>query len=178
MKYLQFKGASDAGFFSYYDKEKAENVKFLLKEVAVTKVCYTVKGWDDLSGSAIYSGDIEKWDEELTVRSGGGTLATGVYKDIKEDIIASWAKIHIKIVGVQDWEEISLALKWLNFFQLSETLKNMDIKKNKLAFDKTEDDKKGAVKFKKTVFKKWSEIKKDSFDIKQNEEITVEDVPF
>jgi hypothetical protein len=68
-KYLNFRGASDAGHFEYYDKEAGENVKYKLTNLKVTDVCYTVKGFDEESNSAIYSNDIKNFkEEELNVR--------------------------------------------------------------------------------------------------------------
>ena len=63
MKHLNYKGAADAGHFEYYNGEA--NEKFDLKDLAVTAVKYTIKGWDEASNSAIYSNDITDWKEEL-----------------------------------------------------------------------------------------------------------------
>jgi len=166
MKYLNYKGASDSWHFEFYNKEKGENVKFKLTEVVIKDVCYTVKGWDEASNSAIYSNDIKQFaDEELTVRSKGGELVKGIYRDIKEDILSAGGKLHIKVIGIQAWEEIVITLKGLNFFQLSEVLKDLDKATTKLKFKGTEDDKKGSVKFKKTVFEAGSTIKEGEGDV-------------
>ena len=172
-KYLKWKGASDAGFFSYYDKETETNNKFELKDIAVDSVSYTVVGWDEASNSNIYSNDITSFtDEEFTVRAGKGwEIAKGIYKDIKEAIINAGAKLHIKIVGEANGEAVQITLKWLNYFQLSTVLKEIDIKKDLLSFSGTEDDKKGAVKFKKTIFKKGGERK-------ASEKVDEDNLPF
>lgn len=175
--YLNFKWASDAGHFENYNKEKGENEKFTLNEIAVTNVCYTVKGWDEVSGSAIYSNDITDFrGEEFTVRSKWGELVKWLYWAIKEDILWAGGKLHIKVEGIQDWEEVVITLKWLNFFQLSETLKTINIKTEFLKFEWTEDDKKWAVKFKKTIFGKGWKTKPEDYVVA--EAISESDIPF
>lgn len=167
MKYLEFKGASDAGYFEYYDKEAGINKQYNLNEVEVDNISYTIKGWDDKSNSPIYSGDFTDWKEDITVRTKEGTLYSWPYDKAK--IEAVWGKVHIKIIWKQDWDEIAILLKWNNFFNVNQTLKGMNIRDNKLKFAWTEDDKKWAVKFKKTIFEKWGAITR---------EISVEDIPF
>ena len=97
MIYLKWKGSSDDGMFTYYDKEAAENKTFDLKEFTITeKPCFTVMGWDEDNNSAIWSNDITNFkDETFNIKSGAGTLYEGVYN--KEKTIALGAKIHIKL---------------------------------------------------------------------------------
>ena len=170
-KYLKWKWASDAWFFEYYNSEDKTTNKYSFDEIAVKNVSYTVKGWDDAGNLPIYSNDIESFREgenELKVRTKTGVLYEWPYN--KEAIEATGGKIHIKVIGVDNkWEEVEITLKWTNFFNLSEVLKTFDTKAFKLAFDKTEDWKKWAVKYKSVFFKKGSAIE---------EEISVEDIPF
>jgi len=176
-KYLKFKGASDAWHFETYNKETGENEKYDLKDIAVTEVNYKIMWWDEGSNSAIYSNCITSFnDEEFNVKSKAWTLCSWFYKDIKEEIVNKGAKLHINVTGVQNWEEVNVALKGLNFFQLSETLKDMDKDKNFLTFAWTEDDKKGAVKFKKTIFKKGWATKPEDYLVSSIDEKEMEDV--
>ena len=73
MKYLEWAGAEDAGWFRFYDGEK--NQKFEMEQFAVKDIEYTVKGFDEGSNSVIYSNDIKLFnDEEFTVKCGSGTI--------------------------------------------------------------------------------------------------------
>jgi len=180
--FLKWKWAGDAGFFEYYDKEAGENKKYKFDQIKVENVSYTIIGWDDASNSNIYSNDITDFNNEpFSVKSWkGGQMFEGIYKEIKEQILNAWAKLHIKVEGVdKEGQRIVLTLKGLNFFQLSETLKTLSVSDDLLAFDKAEDDKKGAVKFKKTVFKKWGKVTSEYISKETSgEEIDMSDVPF
>lgn len=171
--YLKWKWAADGGHFEFYNKEKGVDEKIALDKMSVEQVSYTIKGWDDVSESAIYSNNITSFtDEELNIRSKSGVLASGLYKDVKEDVLAKWGKLHIQVDWkTLDWQQIVIQLKGLNFFQLSETLKGLNKDTDLLVFEWAEDDKKGAVKFKKTKFGVAKGERKE-------EEISVEDIPF
>ena len=83
-KWLSWKGG--IGVWSYYDKEKGENVK-LDETIYVVPLdeLSTIKGWHDASGSGIYSNEVNNLnEEELSVRSfKGGEIVKGKYSDIK-----------------------------------------------------------------------------------------------
>lgn len=169
-KYLEFKGAQDAGHFAYYDKEEGGNIKFELKEFSVTNIEYTVRGFDEGSNSVIYSNDIKSFnDEEFIVKSGSGTLFTGRYK--KEAILALNAKLHIKITGKQGSDDFALYLKGNNYFNFSNLLKEIDTSETMIKFTGTTDEKAGAVKYKAPIFVKGGERKAEA-------DISAEDVPF
>ena len=68
-KYLTWKGASDAGMFIYYDKEAGEEKEFNLTEFILLRKSFTIKGWSDAQEKAIYSNQIDKFTEELYVKS-------------------------------------------------------------------------------------------------------------
>lgn len=160
MKYLEFKGAQDAGHFAYYDKEEGTNIKFDLTEFSVTDIEYTVRGFDEGSNSVIYSNDIKSFnDEEFTVRSGAGVMFEGRYD--KEAIKAINAKLHIKITGKQGNDEFALYLKGNNYFNFSNLLKELDTTTEMIKFTGTTDEKAGAVKYKAPIFVKGGERKAD-----------------
>lgn len=107
-KFIEWK--SNDKQFSFYDKEKGENVliplpfKFLYLEDLST-----VKGWHDPSQSGIYSNEVLLISsQEMNVKSfKGGEIAKGLYKDIKEKIKLSGAH-YVKSVYVM-LEDGSLA---------------------------------------------------------------------
>ena len=152
MKYLKWHGAIDDGHFSYYDKDKGENVKFKIEDwFNINNVSYTVKGWNDKSNSAIYSNDIKNFkDETLTVRDKDWTIYEWTYN--KETIEKNGGKIHIKAECIQWGEEFTIYLKGKNFFNLSELIKANPIDSNSYKLAEVNDDKIGAVKFKYPVF--------------------------
>ena len=169
--YLQWKGAADAGMFTFYNKEKWENETYNFDTINIQSVGYTVKGWDEGSNSQIYSNVIESFnEEELKIRSKGWTLFEGRYdKKATEEL---GAKLHIQVVGIDDnGDEIVVELKGKNYFNLSEVLKN---RPQAIKFDRMEDGKIGAVEFKSPFFVATDLIETP----KVAEDINVADLPF
>lgn len=96
-RWFEFAGGADGGFVRYYDKDAEKQVplgdaekggKFvfiLLDEMA------TVKGWHDPSESGIFANEVKDTRQDtLVVRSfKGGELASGLYAEIKDKIVAS-----------------------------------------------------------------------------------------
>lgn len=79
----------EKGSISYYDKEKKETIAvplpftfILLDELA------TVRGWDDMSKSGIYSNEVKDTRTDILVVKAfkGGTIAEGIYRDIKDKV--------------------------------------------------------------------------------------------
>ena len=84
-----FEWHGEQGAINYYDKEKKENVSvplpftfILLDELA------TVRGWHDASSSGIYSNEVKDTRQDALVVKAfkGGTLAEGLYRDIRERV--------------------------------------------------------------------------------------------
>lgn len=82
-----FEWNGELGTVRYYDKDAKQNIDcgadftfLLLDELG------SVRGWDDASGSSIYSNEVKDTRQDaFIVRSfKGGTLAEGLYKDIKD----------------------------------------------------------------------------------------------
>jgi len=112
--------------FSFYDKEKKENVLIELPFKFLTLMeMHTVKGWNDASESAIYSNEVKFiGTEQLTVKSfKGGEIAKGLYKEIKGQILqagghytksvyimltdGSVANLQLKGSAVREWGEFT-----------------------------------------------------------------------
>jgi len=170
-KYLEWKGATDAWYFAYYDKEEKVNKPFKLGEFAVKDIEYTVRGFDESTNSNIYSNDIKSFNDEVfVVKSKGGELFEGRYK--KEDILALWAKLHIKITALANGEEVVIYLKGNNYFNFSKLIGrdgDVDTATTMVKIEGASDEKAGAVKYKAPIFGKGGPIK---------EEITPENIPF
>jgi hypothetical protein len=85
--YLEW--SSDEKCFKYWDNVEKENKLVQLPlTFLVLKEFHAVKGWHDKSQSGIYSNEVKNISQEqIEVKSfKGGTLAKGIYKDIKEII--------------------------------------------------------------------------------------------
>ena len=170
-KFIEWK--SNDKCFSYYDKEEQKNISIPLPfKFLVLDELHTIKGWNDATSSAIYSNEVKFISKEtLTVKPfKGNEIAKGLYKDIKEKIVAagghytksiyimledgSLANIQLKGSAVQKWGDFTqktrnrLPDEWV---QVASAL----------------DGKKGAVKFwtpEFTFFKSLSESEMDLAD--------------
>lgn len=84
--FLEWK--SDEECFSFYDKEKEENV--LVKKplkLLFLEHYHGVKGWNDADHSGIWSNEVFLISKEnLTVKTKTRTIAEGLYKDIKDKV--------------------------------------------------------------------------------------------
>jgi len=169
-KFLQWK--SNDQCFSYYDKEKAENVQVPLPLKFLTlKQLQSVKGWSDALSGQIISNEVEFigtqeinavcYHKKLKGEPTKTTIAKGLYKDIKDAIVSAGAKYHKSIyVMLEDNTLANLQLKgasvkeWGDFFNRN---------KSRLADEWVEvatakAGKKGAVKFWTPEFKFQSSI--------------------
>jgi len=170
-KFIEWK--SNDKCFSYYDKDEQKNISIPLPfKFLVLDELHTIKGWNDATSSAIYSNEVKFISKEtLTVKPfKGNEIAKGLYKDIKEKIVAagghytksiyimledgSLANIQLKGSAVQKWGDFTqktrnrLPDEWV---QVASAL----------------DGKKGAVKFwtpEFTFFKSLSESEMDLAD--------------
>jgi len=82
---------SDDKTFAYYDKDKKENVKIELPFKFLTLMeFHTIKGWNDKNQSGVYSNEVKSiGNDEINVRLFKGNQSVkGIYKDIKETIVA------------------------------------------------------------------------------------------
>lgn len=123
-KFLDWK--SNDKCFEYYDKEKQEKVSVALPfKFLVLDELHTIKGWNDASSSGIFSNEVKFISKEvMTVKPfKGNEIAKGLYKDIKEKIVAagghyvksiyimledgSLANLQLKGSAVQKWGEFT-----------------------------------------------------------------------
>lgn len=145
----------------FYDKELKENVKvegkftfILLDELA------TIKGWHEASSTGIYSNEVKDTRQEvLIVRNfNKETLAEGVYKTIKDRVVAAGGKYCASLyIAYKDGEELKIAnlsLKGAGFGPWLEFAKNnrADIYKKAIVISGTTEGKKGRVTFQMPVF--------------------------
>jgi hypothetical protein len=155
-KFIDWK--SNEKCFSYYDKEEAKNVLIALPfTFLVLDELHTIKGWNDATSSNIYSNEVKFISKEvMTVKPfKGNEIAKGIYKDIKEKIVAAGghytksiyimledgtlANIQLKGSAVQKWGDFSQKTK-SRFADEWVTVANV------------EEGKKGAVKFTTPLF--------------------------
>ena len=150
-KFIEWK--SNDKCFNYYDKEAQKNVEIPLPfKFLVLDELHTIKGWNDASSSNIYSNEVKFISKEvMTVKPfKGNEIAKGYYKDIKDKVVAAGGHYTKSIyVMLEDGSLANISLKgsgvqkWGDFTQKT---------RNRLADEwvtvaKTEDGKKGAVKF-------------------------------
>lgn len=106
-----FEWNGEKGVVRYYDKTDKENVDMpspfqflLLDELA------SVRGWHDASESGIYSNEVKDTRSDVLVVKSfkGGTLAEGLYKDIKDRVNTVGGQFVTNLyVAVQDGDEPS-----------------------------------------------------------------------
>lgn len=164
-KFLSWK--SNDQCFSYYDKDKAENVavKLPFKFLFLDQL-QSVKGWSDALSGQIISNEVKTVsDQELNVvcyhKNNKGeatktTIAKGLYSQIKDAVVSAGAKYHKSIyIMLEDGTLANIQLKgagvaeWGNFFNSN---------KKRLAdewiiVESSKAGKKGAVKFTTPDFK-------------------------
>jgi hypothetical protein len=111
-RWFEWAGGDDGGFVKWYDKEAKEYRKvelpftfLLLDELS------TVKGWHEPSESSIYANEVRDTRQETLVVKAfkGGELATGLYGNIKDTIVAKGGHYHASIyIAYKDGEELKL----------------------------------------------------------------------
>ena len=150
-RYLEWK--SNDKNFSYYDKDAGEKVPVDLPlRFVFLQHYHTVKGWNDASQSGIYSNEVFYiGSEPMTVRSyKGGEIASGLYKDIKTDLVNAGGKYHRSIyVMLEDGTISNLSIKgsvvreWSEFMEANKNL----IDNQWVEIKSSKDQKKGSIKY-------------------------------
>ncbi len=150
-KFIDWK--SNDKCFSYYDKEKQENVLIPLPfKFLVLDELHAVKGWNDATTSGIYSNEVKFISKEiLTVKPfKGNEIAKGIYKDIKERVQASGGH-YVKSIYImlEDFTMANIQLKgsavqsWGEFTQKTRNR----LPEEWITVNSAKEGKKGAVKF-------------------------------
>ena len=164
-KFLSWKSNEQA--FSYYDKDKQENVlvKLPLKFLFLDQL-QSVKGWSDALSGQIISNEVKTVsDQELNVvcyhKNNKGentktTIAKGLYSNIKDAVVSAGAKYHKSIyIMLEDGTLANIQLKgasvkeWGDFFNRSKKR----LADEWIVIDSAKAGKKGAVKFFTPEFK-------------------------
>ena len=156
-RYLDWKSNNKS--FEYYDKEAKEKVSVELPlKFVFLQHYHTVKGWHDASQSGIYSNEVFYiGSEEMNVKSfKGGSIASGLYKDIKVDLMNAGAKYHRSVyVMLEDGTIANISMKgavvkeWSDFIDVNKSL--VDTKWVEVS--STKDQKKGSIKYSTPEFK-------------------------
>jgi hypothetical protein len=150
-KFIDWK--SNDKCFSFYNKETSLNEQIPLPfKFLVLDELHTIKGWNDATSNGIFSNEVKYISKEvMTVKPfKGNEIAKGLYKDIKEKIIAAGGH-YVKSIYImlEDGTLANLQLKgssvqaWGEFTQKTRsrlTDEWIEVKNAK-------DGKKGAVKF-------------------------------
>ncbi len=150
-KFIEWKSNEKA--FEYYDKEAQKKVAIPLPfKFLVLDELHTVKGWNDATSSSIYSNEVKFISKEImTVKPfKGNEIAKGLYKDIKEKIVAAGGHYTKSIyVMLEDGSLANIQLKgsstqaWGDFTQKTRSR----LPEEWVIVKTAKDGKKGAVKF-------------------------------
>ena len=167
-KFLSWK--SNDKSFSYYDKEAGESVSLELPfKFVFLQHYHTVKGWHDASQSGIFSNEVYYiGSEPMNVRSfKGGTIAEGLYKDIKVDIVNAGGKYHRSVyVMLEDGTIANLSLKgavvkeWSDFMNANKNL----VDAQWVEVNSAKDQKKGSIKYSTPEFTMGANLKPTDAD--------------
>lgn len=110
-KYIEWKSSENC--FQYYDKEKGEKVNvplpvkfFILDELTC------IKGFEIKNTCGIYSNEIHDTSKEILVVNSfkGGVLGTGLYKDIKDNVVNKGGKYCKSVYANLDGELVNFQL--------------------------------------------------------------------
>ena len=139
--------------FEYYDKETQKKVSIPLPfKFLVLDELHAVKGWNDATSSGIFSNEVKFISKEImTVKPfKGNEIAKGLYKDIKEKVVAAGGH-YVKSIYImlEDGTLANLQLKgssvqaWGEFTQKTRSR----LPEEWVIVKTAKDGKKGAVKF-------------------------------
>lgn len=155
-KFLSWKSNEKA--FSYYDKEKGENITIKLPlKFQFLEDFHTVKGWHDKSESGIYSNEVKYISkEELKVKAfKGGEIASGIYTDIRAKVRDNGGVYHRSVyVVLEDGTIANIALKGSAVSAYSDFMNEHSnkVEGQWIVVSGAKDMKKGATKYSTPVF--------------------------
>jgi hypothetical protein len=146
---------------------------FELWECIVLKTGYTINGYSDKYSTGIYSNTVEYLSEEFEVKTHKSkitgkseTLAYGLYKDIKADVVTSWARLNkVLYLLTDDSRIIYLSLKWEASRSVGEWLKNYNQSKVKIKLSGTEAKKKWGTNYLVPIWWIGGDITEDEAEI-------------
>lgn len=160
-KFLEWK--SNDKSFSYYDKEKGENVEIKLPvKFQFLEHFHNIKGWCDANEAKIYSNEVKFISKEpLTVKTfkgktgGPRVIAEGLYGEVKSQVIASGGKYHRSVYAIDESGEIiNIQLKGAVVSAYTDFLADNEnkLENHWMTIEKSEDKKKGSIKYSVPVF--------------------------
>ncbi|MBT3206923.1 MAG: hypothetical protein HN704_18345 [Bacteroidetes bacterium] len=159
-KFIEYKGSR--GVFQYWDKEHGKNIEIETPFFfIVLDQLSTIKGYSDNYNCGIYSNEVHYLDSEiLKVKSfKGGFSATGIYKDIKGEIISAGGKFAKSIYCMAFDKDLNCEL--VNFQLYGSSIGpwfefKFDFQRNAVGITgETIDKIKGTTKYKEPIFKKY-----------------------
>lgn len=145
------------GALSYYDKEQGEDVAVSTPlRFVVLDTLATVKGWSAEEETGMWSNEVKAVGKEvLTVRTRNGVVASGLWKDIKDEVKADGGKyyssIYIAAKGKDGLTIQNLSLKGSAVNAWIEFAKANDLRKKAVILADWKEEGK-AVKYKVPVF--------------------------
>lgn len=168
------------GGLSYYDKETQSDVAVPTPfEFVVLDTCATVKGWSGSQDTGIWSNEVKRIGEQpFNVRTQNGPVASGLWKDIKDEVKADggnfYSVIYLAAQGREGLETQALLLKGAALNAWVEFSKKTNLKTNKVVLSGWSDAKKGSVSYKVPVFEavkledgELTEAKERAVELKQ-----------
>jgi len=175
-RFLEWK--SNDKCFSYYDKEKKENIKVELPlKFQFLEHFHVVKGFSDAEQTGIYSNEVMFTSKEpLTVKTyNGKTIAEGLYSEIRAKVRDAGGKYHKSIYVVDgNGDIINLQVKgsvvsaWSTFLDGDKKLgiegNGGKIESHWIEINKAQDLKKGATKYSVPVFEIGDAFNEDELD--------------
>jgi hypothetical protein len=161
---LYLEWASDDKAFRYYNKETKQNelLKLPLKFVYVDER-QTVGGWNDKNKSALYANEVKYiGTEPFTVKlnKGNELIVKGLYKDIKETIVANGGHYVRSVYVIVDGKPVNIKFKgsgtqvWGDFAQREKS----KFLNNYIEVNTVSEMKKGKVNYSVPVFSIGAEI--------------------
>lgn len=124
VKFLDWKGKDSDGYFTYWDNESKENIKFDFNKFVIVDLWYTIKWYSNTREKWIYSNEIKHFGSKLRVMESGDrwlTVCEWIYKDIKDTIEAEWAKLHmwVTVMNLNTGELMEFFVKWNAYFNFN-----------------------------------------------------------
>lgn len=126
-----YKWESDNKTFSWYDKEKKQNIliKLPFEFVTLGRPLVTVKGFNQKIGKGLYSNEVQSVNDELTVKyfdKNMEPIAVGKWNDIKDTVDAKGGKYHLSIYGydLKEKQIINISIKGMGVGEWYELQKN------------------------------------------------------
>jgi hypothetical protein len=153
--WLSFKG--NTGSFSYWNG--TENVTMDKLKFVLLDTRSTITGWCDAASSRIWSNVVKTLTEELAVKTKGKDIATGLYKDIKEEVKNAGGNFTVNVYMLAEvngvMEPCCLQLdkgglkEWSDLLEKNKLIKVYD---SLISCEKGPQQKKGSVKYYNPAF--------------------------